>query len=79
EAIRESAADYVSGIFRRLRDHEYNPELMRLFVTGGGACMIKNFGDYDPERVIFIDDIRATAKGYEMLAKRKLRKAGMIV
>jgi len=78
-AIREAAADYVEGIFRRLREHEYNPELMRLFVVGGGACMIRNFGQYDAERVIFINDIKATAKGYEMLAKRKLRKVGVIV
>lgn len=78
-AIRETAAGYVNGIFRRLREHEYNPELMRLFVAGGGACMIRNFGHYDPDRVIFIDDIKATAKGYEAMAKRKLRKAGLIV
>lgn len=78
-AIREAAAEYVDGIFRRLREHEYNPELMRLFVVGGGASMIRNFGSYDPDRVTFIDDIRATAKGYELLAKRKLKKAGMIV
>ena len=78
-AIRETATDYVAGIFRRLREHEYNLELMRLFVVGGGACMIKNFAQYDPDRVIFIDDIRATARGYEAMAKHKLRKAGLIV
>jgi len=47
-AIRDTAAEYVAGIFRRLRDHEYDPELMRLYVVGGGSCMVKNFGEYDP-------------------------------
>ena len=79
EAIREAATEYVRGIFRRLREREYDPELMRLFIVGGGGCMIRNFGEFFSERVIIIDDICATAKGYEMLAQRKLVKKGGIV
>ena len=78
-AIREAASDYVSGIFRRLREHEYDPELMRLFVVGGGGCMIKHFGRYDPDRVLIIDDICATAKGYEFLAAQKRQKRDGLV
>lgn len=36
-AIRETAAKYVEGIFRILRERELNLELMRLFVVGGGT------------------------------------------
>lgn len=79
EAIQESARNYVSEIFRKLREHEYNPELMRLYVVGGGSCMIENFGDYEKDRVTIIRDICATAKGYELLATKKLRKNGVIV
>ena len=78
-AIREAASAYVSGIFRRLREHEYDPELMRLFVVGGGGCMIKHFGRYDPDRVLIIDDICATAKGYEFLAAQKRQKRDGLV
>lgn len=74
--IKESAEKYTAEIFRKLREHEYNPELMRLYVVGGGGCMIENFGKYDTDRVTVINDICATAKGYEMLAVRKLRKNG---
>lgn len=63
-AIRAAAAEYSNGISRRLREHEYDPELMRLHVVGGESCIIKNFADYDKERVIINDDICATAKGY---------------
>ena len=66
---------YVAGIMRRLREHEYNPELMKLYIVGGGGCLIRNFGEYDPNRVTINDDIRATAKGYEFLANLKLKKA----
>lgn len=79
EAIRDAATEYVRGIFRRLREREYDPELMRLFIVGGGGCMIRNFVDHASERVIIIDDICATAKGYEMLARRKQAKRGSIV
>ena len=78
-AIRETATEYVSGIFRRLREHEYDSEPMKLYVVGGGSCLVKNFGDYEKGRVIFNDDICATAKGYELLAERRMRKAGGIV
>ena len=73
--IREVARQYVAGIMRRLREHEYNPELMKLYIVGGGGCLIRNFDEYDPNRVTINDDIRATAKGYEFLANLKLKKA----
>ena len=79
DAITATAAEYVSGIMRRLREHEYNPELMKLYVMGGGSCLIKNFGTYDPERVTINEDICATAKGYETLARLRLKQNGGIV
>ena len=38
--------------------------------------MIENFGDYVRNRVSIIYDICAAAKGYEMLAVRKIQKNG---
>ena len=72
EVIRAAAKQYVTEIFRRLREHEYDPNLMRLWVTGGGACLVKNFGDYAPDRVIILNDIHANARGYEDMAKASL-------
>ena len=74
--IRETAAGYVREIFRILREREYNPALMRLHVLGGGSCLIRNFGEYDADRVTIYDDICATAKGYEYLCEMALRKGG---
>ena len=78
-AIRECAKDYAEGIMRRLRAHEYNPELMKLYVMGGGSCLIRNFVEYDPARVTINGDICATAKGYERMAEAALRKSKVIV
>lgn len=74
KTITDTATDYVEGIFQRLREHEYNPELMRLYILGGGSCLIRNFGVYDASRVTINDDICATAKGYEYLAQLSFRR-----
>ena len=78
-SIRQTASEYVDGIFRRLREHEYDPELMRLYVLGGGGCLVRNFGKYEKGRVFFNDDICATAKGYEQMTTRRIQKEGGIV
>ena len=69
--IRETAAEYVGEIFRILREHEYNPALMRLHVLGGGSCLVRNFGAYDADRVTIYEDICATAKGYERMKLKR--------
>ena len=74
-----AAKAYTAGIFRKLREHDYNPKLMKLYVVGGGGCLISNFGDYDKDRVIINSDICATAKGYEYIAYTKLTKNGGVI
>ena len=73
--IRDAAAGYVEEIFHRLRDHGYDADTMPLIITGGGGCLAKHFYRYDAERVKFVDDICAAAKGYEYLAELQI-KAG---
>lgn len=65
--ITEAVREYCSEIFETLRKYEYNPELMRLYVTGRGGCLIKNFGEYDDKCVTIIDDICATEKAMNSL------------
>ena len=72
--MKNAATQYVKDIFRRLQEHDYNAVLMRLYIVGGGGCLIRNFGKYDESRVTIDDDICATAKGYEFLAERQLQK-----
>ncbi len=73
--IRAAVAEYVAGIFRRLREHGYDADTMTLYIVGGGGCLARNFGDFDAERVKFLDDICAAAKGYEYMAELQI-KAG---
>ena len=75
DVIKKTAKDYVKKLFAVLRRYDYEPSLMRLYVVGGGGCLIRNFAEYDESRVTINSDIRATAKGYESWAFRLLEKA----
>lgn len=75
KTIQDTAALYVEGIFRRLREHGYDPKLMKLYVVGGGGCLIRNFGNVDSARVTINEDICATAKGYERMLEAKLKRS----
>lgn len=74
DCITSAARQYVADIFATLRKYEYNPDLMRLYIVVGGGCLIRHFGQYDENRVTIVDDICATAKGYEYLAFSSLRR-----
>ena len=76
ETVVKTAKAYTAGIFRRLREHEYDPKLMKLYVVGGGGCLIRNFADYNESRVTVNDDICATAKGYERMLEMQLLRGG---
>ena len=76
--IRSIAMDYVRNIFRRLREHGYDEGTMMLYITGGGGCLVKNFYKFNADRVKFVDDISAAAKGYEYMAEIQL-KSGVTV
>ena len=74
--ITATIKTYCKELFQTLAKYEYDPELMRLYVTGGGGCIIKNFGEYETNRVTIIEDICAAAKGYETIAYEQLKKEG---
>lgn len=76
KTIRDTVSEYVQQIFRKLREHDYDPRLMKLYVVGGGGCLIRNFASADESRVTINDDICATAKGYERMAEMKLLRGG---
>lgn len=46
---------------------------MTLYVTGGGGCLVKNFYKFSADRVKFVEDICAAAKGYEYLAEAQMK------
>lgn len=76
KVVGDVARSYVGEIEKQLKDYGYNKEHVRLFVLGGGGCLLKNFSSImncNCTGIVFIDDICANAKAYEQLAYQKLR------
>lgn len=74
DCITEQVRIYAEKVLDVLEKYEYNSELMRLYITGGGVSIIKNFAELDFENVVLVDDICAAAKGYETICLQSLRR-----
>ena len=72
--VTEGAKAYVTKVMETLQEHEYDPNTMRLWIVGGGGCIMRHFGNFDKSRVNINPDIHATAKGYEYLAEKRLNR-----
>ena len=46
---------------------------MTLYITGGWGCLVKHFHRFNAERLRFVDDICAAAKGYEYMAELQIK------
>lgn len=74
DCITEQVRIYAEKILDVLEKYEYNSELMRLYIAGGGVSIMKNFAELDFGNVVLIEDICAAAKGYETICLNSLRR-----
>ena len=74
DCITEQIRIYAEKVLDVLEKYEYNSELMRLYITGGGVSIMKNFAELDFENVVLIEDICAAANGYETICLQSLRR-----
>ncbi len=74
DCITEQVRIYAEKVLDVLEQYEYNSELMRLYIAGGGVSIMKNFAELDFENVVLIDDICAAAKGYDTICVNSLRR-----
>lgn len=74
KTVMRIATKYTKEIWNKLLDNGYKEGITRLYVVGGGGCLLKHFSDSQEKTgVEFIDDICANAKGYEMIANQLLK------
>lgn len=66
--VKRVCETYTKEIWNRILDNGYKEGITRLYVVGGGGCLLKNHPEIGKkENVIFLDDICANAKGYEKI------------
>lgn len=67
--IEKQITEYCGQIYHSIRELGYNMELTPIIFVGGGATVMKRFGGISKGNVKYIEDVRANAKGFEMLAE----------
>lgn len=72
EIIRSLKA-YSSDIYDFIQVSKYNLDLTKMVFMGGGASIIKYFGDNKNRNVQFVTDVCANAKGCEKAVKSIMR------
>lgn len=72
DTVRSIASSYGKELVKIINDNGFKEGLVKLYIIGGGGCLLKNFTDIGSrDGVVFVGDICANAKGYALLAKKK--------
>ena len=75
EIIIKEIRDYCRQIYHNIRELGYNMDLTQIIFVGGGAGVMKRFGSLEQRNIQYIEDVKANAKGYEMLGNAYLAQA----
>lgn len=71
EMIRKGLQDFATGMEAKLSELGFDLEMIPVVYTGGGASVMKQYGTLTGNHILYLEDVRANAKGYEYLAKQK--------
>ena len=76
-STKEERQEYVEGLCRQIRSYGETAKAYRVvsIFVGGGAGVMKRFGNLEQGNIRYIEDVKANAKGYEMLGNAYLAKA----
>jgi len=69
EIIQGGIAEFARSIYFTLKEYGYNLETIPIIFVGGGAVVMKLFGNIQQGNIRYIEDVKANAKGYEYLAR----------
>lgn len=72
EIIVKEIRGYCQQIYHNIRELGYNMDLTQIIFVGGGAGVMKRFGGLEQKNIQYLEDVKANAKGYEMLGNAYL-------
>lgn len=75
QIMRKEIEAFAEYVYDLIGEHGYNLNTTNIVFVGGGATVMRLFGRLKQKNITYIEDIKANAKGYELLAKMVL-KAG---
>ena len=75
--ITRCLKDYSSDIYKIIQANHYNLDLTNIVFMGGGASIIRHFGDNKDRKVQFVTDVCANARGCESAVRSVMRAKQM--
>lgn len=69
--IRDELKVFAENVEAQLKENGYDPELTPTVYVGGGASVMRLFGNIRGVHICYQEDVRANAIGYEYLALQK--------
>ena len=72
--IEKQIREYCESIYHSIREQGFNMALTPIIFVGGGATVMKRFGNLSAGKISYIEDVRANAKGFELLAEIRLKE-----
>lgn len=74
--INQAAKEYCKSVYNSLVEGGFDEDAMSLIVMGGGANIVKAYGDDEFSGAEFLLDTKANAKGYEAFMRKYQAKIG---
>lgn len=75
EIIVKKIRGYCQQIYHNIRELGYNMDLTQIIFVDGGTGVMKRFGGLEQKNIQYLEDVKANAKGYEMLGNAYLAQA----
>lgn len=66
-------SNFARNVEAKLSELGFDLDMIPVIYLGGGAVVMKQYGSRSSDNIFYIEDVRANAKGYEYLAKQKLK------
>lgn len=76
DIIESEIRAYTKDIFRIIVEQGVNIKTTPVTFVGGGATLMRRYADIDQKNVSYIEDIKANAKGYKLIAAAHLKNIG---
>lgn len=73
QIMKEELRNYAENVYNSLREYKINLKTTKIVFVGGGAAVMKNFGQIQQKNISYILDVKANAKGFELLGKISVR------
>lgn len=67
--VEECLRNYADRVYNILIEHGYNLDISNIVFVGGGATVMKLFGNHNGVNIQYIEDVKANVKGYEQLGR----------